>query len=205
MKKRVMHSKKKSQIATEYLVIIGLVIAVLMPAGYLLFTYEGSSSDSIKAAKIEGAANEIVSAANNLYNYGSQSKTKADVTIPEGVESIEFSGNEIIFNYMTSSGNTNELAKAADTNIVGDIIVNPVPGVLGLDLINLNIRICVSLEGIPCEACPGVLICENPYYCDPVSDQVCPNEYLPTGFTPTCGTNTTENCYDQDCDPSFMP
>jgi len=207
MKKRVSHSKKKSQVATEYLVIVGLVIAILAPTAYFLLTYQGSSTDAIKASKIDSAANEIVSAANNLYNYGSQSKTNVEVTIPEGIESITFNGNEIIFSYIVSDGNINELVKVADTNIVGTPILNPVPGTMGLDLTNLNIQICISLENLECEACPGVLICNEPYFCNAISDEVCVNNYLPVGFEPTCGTTTIpeSNCYDQDCDLQFMP
>lgn len=204
MKKRVMHSKKKSQVATEYLVIIGLVIAILAPTAYFLLTYQGSSTDAIKSSKIDSAANEIVSAANNLYSYGSQSKTNVEVSIPEGIESISFNGNEIIFSYMGSDGNINELVKVADTNIVGAEILNPVPGLLGLDLTNLNIQICVSLEGLECEGCPGVLICNEPYFCNPISDDVCVNDYLPVGFTPQCGTSSELSCYDQDCDSMFL-
>jgi len=203
MKKRVMHSKKKSQIATEYLVIVGLVIAILAPTAYFMFTYQGSSTEAIKASKLDNAANEIISAANNLYSYGSQSKTTVDVTIPEGVESIEFEGNEIVFNYLASDNSINQLAKSADTNLVGATINNPLPGVLQMVLTNLNIQVCVSVPPALCEACPGVLICDETYNCGDGPngiDDVCPNEYFPTGYGgDKCSINPEDNCYDVDC------
>ena len=206
MKKRGIHSRKKSQLATEHLVIVGLVLVILIPAAYFLVTYKGYSSDAVKSSKIENAANEIVKAANNLYNYGTESKTTIEVSIPEGVQSIDFEENEIIFNYLTSTNEVNELAKAADTELVGVTIENPVPGTQKFEIINLNLRVCVTLFGIPCPFCPGVSICDGEYYCEPGNpegDGVCPNDYFPTSYITSggkqCGTSSDEECYDPDC------
>lgn len=202
MKKRGINSKNKSQIATEYLVIVGLVIIILIPTAYFLFTYKGYSSDTIKASKIENAANEIIKAANNLYSYGTESKTTIEVTIPEDIQTIEFENNEIIFNYVTESNEVNELAKAADTELVGLDIENPVPGTQKLELINLNLMICVTIPGIPCPFCPGVMVCDEPFFCSPEQDFVCPNTYFPDTYTgEECSIIEGEQCYDWDCDP----
>ena len=204
MKKRGTHAKKKSQVAVEHLIIVGLIIIILIPTAYFLFTYQGSSSDAIKASKIEGAANQIIKAANNLYNYGTESKTTIEVTIPEGVQSISFLENEVVFNYLTSSNEISQLAKVADTELVGVIIENPVPGTQKLEIINLNLRICVTLFGIPCTFCPGVLVCDEEVYCNPISDDVCPNEYFPLDYIELggsiCNTEDPEDqCFDPEC------
>jgi uncharacterized protein (UPF0333 family) len=196
MKKR----GKKAQIATEHLIVIGLVLVVLVPTTYLLITYNTYSSDAVKASKLESAANEIVKAANNLYSYGTESKTTMEISIPEGVESIEFIGKEIIFNYLTSSGGTSQLAKAADVDLFGTTIENPVPGTLQIELINFNLEICVTLQGETCSLSPGVEICDIEFRCDLTSDDVCPNDYFPNGYSgEECGTTTGETYYDVDC------
>jgi uncharacterized protein (UPF0333 family) len=206
MKKR--GDRKKSQVATEYIVIVGLVLVILLPSAYLFFTYEKSTSDTIRNSQLESASTVIAKAANELYNFGTSSKTNVEITIPEGVDSIKFEGNEIIFAFKASDGSMNEVAEATDIEMVGDTIENPLPGKLKLDLINLNLKICVTLPGVSCLFCPGVLICDQEFYCEGPegsgefeSDGICPNEYFPAGYNGVeCGTSAEEQCYDPDCE-----
>jgi len=146
-----MYLKKKSQVATEFLVIMGIVIVILIPAGYILLNYESSSSDSITAAKIDKASSEIIQSVNNLYTKGIESKTIMEIDIPEGVQSISFQNNEVIFTYLTSKGNSNEIAKVANANLIGETILNPVPGIKKLEIINKETVVCITTPELPCQ------------------------------------------------------
>ena len=204
MKKRGICSKAKSQVAPEYLIIAGLVFVILIPTAYLLVTYKESSADTVQASKIESVANEIVQAANNLFNYGLESQEMVDVTLPEGIESISFQGNELVFTYKDAQDKIHEVAKKADPELVGVKIENPMEGAQKLRLINLNLRVCITLPDVECPFCPGVEVCDEQFYCSAEMDYVCPNSYFPEEYLSSggqeCKTTLGEDCYDLDCE-----
>ncbi|MBS3143269.1 hypothetical protein J4446_00105 [Candidatus Woesearchaeota archaeon] len=116
----------KSQAATEYLVIVGFVIVVLVPAIYLYVTYSNESQDSVTSAKVDAIANEINKEVDRVYSYGEGSQTTIDANFPKNVVSVEFRGNEIIFTTLNSKGKESEIVKVANAMVDGS--VNVIPG-----------------------------------------------------------------------------
>jgi len=60
----------KTQAATEYIMVVGFVIVILIPGIYLYVKYSSESQDSITNAKIEAISNEIIKASDLVYSYG---------------------------------------------------------------------------------------------------------------------------------------
>jgi hypothetical protein len=95
---------KKSQVSIEYLIIIGFVSVVLVLILAVAFFYSGGIKDRIKITQVNNFANKIISTAESIYYYGEPSKTTISVYLPEGVENIEISGDELIISTRVSSG-----------------------------------------------------------------------------------------------------
>ena len=106
--------EKAGQVSTEYLVIIGFILILMVPITVIYFKYTGSTSDVVGGAKTSHIANEIVKAANEVYSYGEGSQKKIKLSFPEGITGISFSGKEIIFKLKNSKGQESEIVEVAD-------------------------------------------------------------------------------------------
>ncbi len=134
----------KTQAATEYLMIVGFVIVILIPGIYLYVKYSSESQDSITNAKIDAISSEIVKATDLVYSYGDGSQTTVSVDLPQNVVMIEFEGKEIIFTVINSKGSQSEIAKVANVELVGEI--NVIPGTKKITVKSLGNAVSVYVE-----------------------------------------------------------
>ena len=141
---------KKSQSATEYSMVIGFIILLAIASIYIYDVYHKNSLDSVKASKSLNAANEIVKEVNKIYKFPDGSKSSIKVTIPNGIQTIEFEGNEIIFTYLNSRNDLVEVVKVAEIEVIGNTIINPVPGIKDLNIIKMGSSVCVKIPGEDC-------------------------------------------------------
>ena len=108
--------KMKGQVATEYLVIVAFIVVILVPVTIIYIKYTGSTQDVVGGAKTSYIAKEISKAANEVYSYGIDSQKKISVSFPENVQSVSFSGNELLFTIIDSKGGVSEVVEVADVN-----------------------------------------------------------------------------------------
>lgn len=158
---------KKSQVAMEYIIIVGLVLVILVPIILLYARYSSETNYAVTASKAEVIANEIAKAANSVYFYGEDTQTSIEVDFPSGVESISFSGNEIVFSIRTDNG-ISEIAKVTEvqlTDLSGLGQIPLVPGRKKIIVKSLGDKVAVS---VPCE----------------LGEKTC----APSGF-PSCSSN----------------
>ena len=134
----------KTQAATEYLMVVGFVMIILLPAIYLYTQYSRESEDSIISAKVDAITNEIVKAAEQVYSYGEGSQTTVTIDVPKNVVAINFQGNEIVFVVINSKGKQSEIAKVANVNLEGQITL--VPGNKKINVRSLGDRVSVFVE-----------------------------------------------------------
>ncbi|MBU2633877.1 MAG: hypothetical protein KJ674_01390 [Nanoarchaeota archaeon] len=175
----------KSQVATEYLIIVGFVIVILVPITIMYIRYGGESSDTVTASKIEHITNEIVAAANSVYAYGEGSQTKIEVDFPSNIKSIEFSGKEVIFTFINSQNQEAEIVQIADIELEGEITL--VPGNKQMIIKSLGTSISVT---IPCvDGEKECVECDNYYYTGNCLYE-CNNKV----------SSLTNLCINQDCD-----
>jgi len=84
---------KRGQAAFEYMILIGVLLAVLIP----LFNYVGYySSQNVKVEKLEDAVQTLGKTADSLYALGPGNKDYVWVNFPGGLRNISISGNEIL-------------------------------------------------------------------------------------------------------------
>ena len=94
-----------SQSSLEYLLIVALTFALIVPATYLFYSYSKESSEEIKDAQITKIGKSIVDNAELIFYSGKGSKTTLELSIPDNVASaIIIDGRELVFNVTTNFG-----------------------------------------------------------------------------------------------------
>ena len=116
---------RKSQVSTEYLIVIGFVTFLIVSTLAIGFFYIGQINDKIKINQLQNFANKITSSAESVFYAGEPSKVRISTYLPGGVESIEIDENEdvIRFTIATSSG-TNTISFSSNVPISGTISKN---------------------------------------------------------------------------------
>jgi len=94
----------KSQVATEYLVIIAVGMMILIPMIVHLNEMYVAYKDESRIASAKTTVNKIASLSNFIYSQGSPAKVVTRIYIPEGVEGIEFGSKEVSFRLRTKAG-----------------------------------------------------------------------------------------------------
>src|SRR3989344_4878275 len=134
----------KTQAATEYLMIVGFVIVILIPGIYLYMKYSQESQDSVINAKVDSITNEIVKAAEQVYTYGEGSQTTISIDLPKNIVAISFQNNEIVFTVINSKGQQSEIAKSANVNLIGEITL--IQGIKKINIMSLGDVVSVYVE-----------------------------------------------------------
>ena len=105
-----MEKEERGQISTEYLIIVGFIMFLIISIlGFSLF-YSDQIRDRVKLNQLQNFANKLVSSAEQVFYSGEPSKTTITAYLPSGVQSITIppapNNKEIIFSIQTSSGLT---------------------------------------------------------------------------------------------------
>ena len=107
----------KAQIATEYLVVVGIVVLIIIPLTYVYIKYSNQSEYAITSAKVSSIANEISKIANSAYVYGQDTQLTIDLDFPSNIQSITFSNKDIIFKIKNSQGDVVDIVKQAEVSL----------------------------------------------------------------------------------------
>lgn len=97
----------KAQISTEYLIIVGIAIAAILPAGYFFYTYSSTSNDQTIRGQVETIGNEILVNSESVYGLAEGSLVSLDIKYPETIIDIYILDyKELIIIYELSTGVT---------------------------------------------------------------------------------------------------
>ena len=98
-------ANRKAQSSLEYLLVVALTFAIIVPATYLFYNYSKESSQEITDAQVTKLGRIIVDAAESIFYSGQGSKTTLELAIPDNIQSVVIiDGREIVFNITTSFG-----------------------------------------------------------------------------------------------------
>lgn len=111
---------KKGQISTEYLILAGFVIFLVIGALVTGLFYSNQAKDRIKFNQLQNFANKIISTAESVYYAGEPSKATISVYLPSGVSGIEVLNDQIIFNITSQSG-FDRVSFSSNVPLEGDI------------------------------------------------------------------------------------
>ena len=104
-KSRLVRNQIKGQSSLEYLLVVALTFAVIVPATYLLYNYSKESSQEISDARVMQIGRTIVDTSESIFYNGQGSKTVLEINVPDNVKTaLIIDGREIVFNITTSFG-----------------------------------------------------------------------------------------------------
>ena len=114
-----MKTNKKSQIAMEYMLIVGFafITSILM---FVLFYGESAEiSSQITSKQIDQVATQIASSADKIYYLGENSKTTLKVNIPSNLDNATVGNHEIVFYVKGPRGAISHNVKVTVGNVTG--------------------------------------------------------------------------------------
>ena len=116
--------KSKGQTSMEYLFIVGISLAILIPAAYLFYGYSKSSNDSTIKSQISKIGSTIMNKAQTIYGLSEGSVAVIELSYPNNIRDIYIlNNNELILEYEVSAG-TSESVFFAPINITGPYYLN---------------------------------------------------------------------------------
>ena len=80
--------KTKGQASLEYMIVVGVSLAVLLPTIYLFMNYSTTSQASIDISRLNTIGNRIISNAEKIYYLGPPSKITIEETFPSNIEEM---------------------------------------------------------------------------------------------------------------------
>ena len=99
------HKIKKSQSSLEYMLVIAITFAIIVPTTYLFYSYSKGSSEEIKDSQIINIGNIIIDTAQTIFYSGQGSKATLELNVPDNIESATIiDSRELVFKLITSVG-----------------------------------------------------------------------------------------------------
>ena len=102
---------KKAQSSSEFLLVVGFLLVILIPLIIIGFIYPQQGESQITAGQVTGMAMQIADAAEEVYYIGDPAKTTLKIYMPKNVESVEVIDDSIIFKVRTINGLTDVVEK----------------------------------------------------------------------------------------------
>lgn len=99
-------SRKKAQVSTEYIIVVGFIIFLIISTLGVAFFYANKITDKIKMDQIENYANKLISSSERVLYAGKPSRTVVNAYLPAGVNGLDIIENSLVFNVSTSTGMT---------------------------------------------------------------------------------------------------
>ncbi|MEM4703375.1 MAG: hypothetical protein QXP53_02740 [Candidatus Pacearchaeota archaeon] len=82
--------EKKGQVSVEFALLIGFITFLLIAIIGIAYYYSGTAKTQIKVNAVDKAGKKIADTADSICYLGPPSKATIQLTIPEGVDSVEF-------------------------------------------------------------------------------------------------------------------
>jgi len=98
---------RKAQVSIEYLFILSLALAIIIPGSSLFYSYSKDSNEQIVASQINRIGNNILTNAEQMYAIGKDSWITLEVSFPEStLDAYVVDNSELVITYQTSRGVT---------------------------------------------------------------------------------------------------
>ena len=104
----ILRYKRRAQISTEYLIILAISMAVLIPAGYFFYVYSQSSNDEVVRQQVNQVGQEILENAESIYVLSDGALITIELRYPKNILGVYvLNYNDLVILYELGSG-TNE-------------------------------------------------------------------------------------------------
>jgi len=118
----------------EYLFVVVLSLALILPASFLFFDFSKGSEDAVVSSQVNRIGNQIVSSAEEMYVLGKDSRVTLDLVMPDSLKSMNiYGGRELVVSYYTQTGLT-QAVFFSDINMTNRTATNCNPGPCSIDV-----------------------------------------------------------------------
>jgi hypothetical protein len=112
--------KSRAQVSVEYLIIIGISLAILVPGGYFFYNYSRTSNEGTIRTQIMQIGTTMITTAESIYGLADGSMITIDLRYPKNIREVYFlEGKEVVIKYELSSG-INEAVFFSKINLTGN-------------------------------------------------------------------------------------
>ena len=95
----------RGQVSVEYLDILGVILVIMVPAGFLLFERAKQTTDQIASSEVIRIGNNLINNVIAVYSLGKNSWTTLEVNFPKNSKSFYVnSDNEVVVGFDTNKG-----------------------------------------------------------------------------------------------------
>lgn len=95
---------RRGQVSVETLVMVGFVLAFMIPLVLLFLGVSNSSAENVAIGQAMISARQIGNAAGEVLSQGNNSKKVIFVNYPPGINNVTLDSNEVIFTLKTTKG-----------------------------------------------------------------------------------------------------
>lgn len=138
---------ERGQISSEYLIVVGFVVFLILSVVGVSFFYSNSINDRIKLNQVENFAVKIIENAESVFYLGEPSQVSISIYLPSGVEDIEIvnegSGSSLVFTVETSSG---DIIRSFESNVIIEGDLPATEGVKNIKIAAGDDRVILSVE-----------------------------------------------------------
>ena len=185
--------QKISQAAVELIVILAAALVILLSIVIINSTTMTASSSQLEETKARSALDDIVNAAELVYQGGVGGKTRVFVTLPGNIASVNINNKLVEINLLTAGG-LNNIHRTTDFAVSGSIPITE-----GNYWIDIESRAAYVLIGTEAAAFCGNNIAEGTEACDgtDLRGQTCVSQGYSGGTLacqPGCNVFDTSGC-----------
>lgn len=108
----------------EYMVVIGFVTFIVMVLLIQSFFYKRQVERQVSTTQAEQIVKSIIDTSEQVYYVGKPTKTTLKVSIPDGVQSLDFVNGTVLMRIATQSG-VSDITYPSKVNITGNLSANP--------------------------------------------------------------------------------
>ena len=112
--------KRSGQAAFEYLVIVVVVMAFIIPIWAYASGFQQDAQSQLEASYAQNAVRQIADAASLVYSQGPPARMDIQIFIPEGLQSILFINRTVIFRQAVGSS-TNDIYEVSMAPLNGSL------------------------------------------------------------------------------------
>ncbi len=110
----------KSQVSTEYMLIMGFVTVITIPLIIIYYAYSSDTSEAVASSQMLQIARAVVDSAESVYYLGKPSQTTLKLNFPENIYSTNLSNKEVVFKMKTKNGVT-DIVQISSVNMSGSL------------------------------------------------------------------------------------
>ena len=111
-------AKKSGQIAIEYMIMVGFVLAIILPLIILFYTESDNISVQVRSQQLRSIGERIVDKAESVYYLGEPTRITIKIRMPGGVQNVTLVNRALIFRIQSKLGQ-NDIVVPSDVNLTG--------------------------------------------------------------------------------------